>query len=219
MSLRSCGLRCCSIGALPASAPTRPISTMNTAKTQFARQPQRNDYLLRSIAYHRHYRPAAWIDPVVLRAITIPWNNIVIPVGSWRYDGHPDDGPFPWFTNDSGRLRMRCGTKRAEITQQQGRSQSYNRYPHASTSLPQSLDATRISRDVRVRAVVEGISDIKYAATATSHFMRTGGVRYSSARMSGAISGVKATMRRSLSSGAHSRDPLAHAGYAANISF
>jgi hypothetical protein len=124
------------IGALPISAPTRPISTMHTAKTQFVRQPQRNRCLLRPLAYHRHYGPAAWIDPVVLRAITISWNNIVIPIGSWRYDGHPDDGPCSWFTNDLGRLRMRYGTKRAQVTQDQGRSQSYDRYPHASTSLP-----------------------------------------------------------------------------------
>jgi hypothetical protein len=108
---------------------------MHTAKTQFVCQPQRNGCLLRSIAYHWHYGPAAWIDPVVLRAITISWNNIVVPVGSWPYDGHPDDGPFPWFTNASGRLRLRCGTKRAQAAQDQGRSQSYDRYPHASTSL------------------------------------------------------------------------------------
>ena len=124
-------LRGCSIGALPVSAPARPISTMNTAKSQFVRQPQRNGLLLRSIAYHWHYGPAAWIDPVVLRPITISWNNIVVPVGS--YDRHPDDGPF---LNDLGRLRMRCGTKRAQVTQGQGRTQSYDRYPHASTSLP-----------------------------------------------------------------------------------
>ena len=90
---------------------------MHTAKTQIVRQPQRNRFLLSPIAYYRHYGPAAWIDPVVLRAITISWNYIVIPVGSWPYDGHPDEGPFPWFTNDLGRLRMHCGTKRAQVTQ------------------------------------------------------------------------------------------------------
>jgi len=58
----------CSIGALPALTLTRPISTMHTAKTQSVRQPQRNRFLLRPIAYYRHYGPAAWIDPVVLRA-------------------------------------------------------------------------------------------------------------------------------------------------------
>jgi hypothetical protein len=136
ISARSCRLRCCSIGALPIATPTRPISTMHTAKAQSVRQPQRNRFLLRPIAYYRHYGPAAWIDPVVLGAITISWHNIVVPIGSWPYDGHPDDGSFPWFTNDSSRLRLRCGTKRAEVTQDQGRSQSCDRYPHASTSLP-----------------------------------------------------------------------------------
>jgi hypothetical protein len=65
----------CSIGALPVLTVTRPISTMHTAKTQSVRQPQRNRCLLRPIAYYRHYGPAAWIDPVVLRAITISWND------------------------------------------------------------------------------------------------------------------------------------------------
>ena len=124
-----------SIVSVP-SAPTRPIAAMYTAKTQFVRQPQRNRCLLRPIAYHRHDGPAAWIDPVVLRPIAVSWNNIGIPVGGWPHDGHPDKGPFPWFTNDLGGLRMHCGTKRTDVTQDQGRSQSYDRYPHASTSLP-----------------------------------------------------------------------------------
>jgi hypothetical protein len=93
-------------------SPTRPISTMHTAKTQSVRLPQRNRLLLRPIAYYRHYGPAAWIDPVVLRAITISWNKIVIPVRSCPYYGHPDDRSFPWFTNDFGVLRMRCDTER-----------------------------------------------------------------------------------------------------------
>src|SRR5882757_2280554 len=125
-------------GALPALTFTRPISTMHTAKTQSVRQPQRNRFLLRPIAYYRHYGPAAWIDPVVLRAITISWNNIVIPVRSCPYHGHPDDRPFPWLTNDFGLLRMRCNTKCPQVTQHQGRSDSerYGHYPHALASLP-----------------------------------------------------------------------------------
>ena len=90
---------------------------MHTAKTQIVRQPQRNRFLLSPIAYYRHYGPAAWIDPVVLRAITVSRNNIVIPVRSCPYHGHPDDRPFPWFTNDIGLLRIRRGTKRAQVTQ------------------------------------------------------------------------------------------------------
>jgi hypothetical protein len=122
---------------LPASTLTRPISTMHTAKTQSVRQPQRNRFLLRPIAYYRHYGPAAWIDPVVLRAITISWNNIVIPVRSCLYHGHPDDRPLPWFTNDFGLLRMGCDAKRSQVTHQ-GRSESerYGHYPHALASLP-----------------------------------------------------------------------------------
>src|SRR6202022_2939379 len=89
----------CSIGALPALTLTRPISTMHTAKTQSVRQPQRNRFLLRPIAYYRHYGPAAWIDPVVLRSITVSWNNIIIP-GSGPYYGTPDDKPHPGFTTD-----------------------------------------------------------------------------------------------------------------------
>src|ERR1700704_5517020 len=108
---------------------------MHTAKTQSVRQPQRNRFLLRPIAYYRHYGPAAWIDPVVLRAITISWNNIIIPVRSCLYHGHPDD--LSWLTNDFGLLRMRCGTERPQVTQHQGRSESYRHYLHASASLPQ----------------------------------------------------------------------------------
>ena len=93
-------------------SPTRPISTMHTAKTQSVRLPQRNRFLLRPIVDYRHYGPAAWIDPVVLRAITISWNKIVIPVRSCPYYGHPDERSFPWFTNDFGVLRMRCDTER-----------------------------------------------------------------------------------------------------------
>ncbi len=120
-------------GASPASTPARPISTMDAAKTQGVREPQRNRLLLRPIAYYRHYGPAAWIDPVVLRAITISWNNIVIPVRSCLYQGHPGDGPFPWLTSDVGLLRMRCNTKCPRVTQHQGGSESerYGRYPHA----------------------------------------------------------------------------------------
>ena len=153
-----------STGASSVPTPTWPISTMHTAKTQFIRQPQRNRLLLRPIAYHRHDGPAAWIDPIVLRAITISWNNIVIPVGSWPYDGYPDDGPFPWFTNDLGRLRMCCGTKHAQVTQDQGRSQSYDRYPHASTSLPHTARC-KIGCPVMFEFVplLKGISDIKHA--------------------------------------------------------
>src|SRR5215813_1716151 len=108
---------------------------MHTAKTQSVRQPQWNRFLLRPSAYYRHYGPAAWIDPVVLRAITISRNNIVIPVGSCVH-GHPDERPFRWFTNDFGLLRMRCRNKRAQVTQDQGRSQSYDYDPHAWASLP-----------------------------------------------------------------------------------
>src|ERR1700720_4894509 len=124
----------CSIGALPALTLTRPISTVHTAKTQSVRQPQRNRFLLRPSAYYRHYGPAAWIDPVVLRAITISWNNIVIPVRSCLKHGHPDDRP--WFTNDFGLLRMRCSTEHPQVTQHQGHSESYGHYPHALASLP-----------------------------------------------------------------------------------
>jgi hypothetical protein len=107
---------------------------MHTAKTQSVRLPQRNRFLLRPKSYYRHYGPAAWIDPVVLRAITISWNNIRIPV---RH-GHPDDKPHPWFTNNFGIPRMGCDTKRPQVTQHQGRSESerYGHYPHALASLP-----------------------------------------------------------------------------------
>src|ERR1700726_2791324 len=126
----------CSIGALPVLTLTRPISTMHTAKTQSVRQPQRNRFLLRPKAYYRHYGPAAWIDPVVLRAITISWNNIRIPVRPFH--GHPNNKPLPWLTNDFGLPRISCGTKRPQVTQHQCRSESerYGHFPHASASLP-----------------------------------------------------------------------------------
>src|SRR5260370_30455313 len=95
-------------------------------------------FLLSPIAHHRYYGRAVWIDPVVLRSITISWNNIIIP-GSWPYHGHPDDKPHPWFTNDFGLPRMGCGIKRPQVTQHQGRSASERgHYPHASASLRQS---------------------------------------------------------------------------------
>jgi hypothetical protein len=48
------------------------------------------------IADHRHYGRAVWIDPVILRAITISWNYIGIPVRLiWPYH---HDKPLPWFT-------------------------------------------------------------------------------------------------------------------------
>src|SRR5262249_42452757 len=70
--------------------------------------PRRKRHLLIPIAYHRHYGWAVWIDPVVLRAITISWNNERIPVRSWPYHGHPDDKPLPWFANHFGRPRLGC---------------------------------------------------------------------------------------------------------------
>src|SRR6202040_1885364 len=148
----------CSIGALPTLTLTRPISTMHTAKTQSVRQPQRNRFLLRPIAYYRHYGPAAWIDPVVLRSITISWNNIIIP-GSWPYYWHRDDKPHPWFTNDFGLLRMGSGIKRPQVTQHQGRSESerYGHCPHASASLPR----TQINE--RLVMIVARVGDARIA--------------------------------------------------------
>src|SRR5258707_11509928 len=128
----------CSIGALPVLTLTRPIPTMHTAKTQTFPQPQRNRFLLRPKPYYRHYGPAAWIDPVVLRAITISWNNIRIPVRPFH--GHPDDKPHPWFTINFGIPRIGCDTKRPQATQHHSRTESerYGHYPHALASLPQS---------------------------------------------------------------------------------
>jgi hypothetical protein len=152
----------CSIGALPVLTLTRPISTVHTAKTQSVRQPQRNRFLLRPNAYYRHYGPAAWIDPVVLRAITISWNQVGVPIRRWPYHGHPDERPFPWLANNSAVLRMRCAAQRAQATQDQGRPQSYDHHPHASASLLHTQSRPNsASRDIRLRAAVEGISDIK----------------------------------------------------------
>jgi hypothetical protein len=107
--------------------------------------PRRYIYLLISIAYHRRYGRAVSIDPVVLRAITISWNNIVIPVRSCPDHRHPDDRP--WFTNDFGLGRMRCGTEHPHVTQHQGRSESCGHHPHASASLPH-----RPNSDIRRRS-------------------------------------------------------------------
>ena len=112
--------------------------------------PRRNIFLLISIAYHRRYGRAVWIDPVVLRAITISWNDIVIPVRP--YHGR-DDKPLPWwFTNDFGRPRLRYASKRPQTTQHQGRSESQRcgHYPHASASLPQR-QINELRRPVQVR--------------------------------------------------------------------
>lgn len=94
-------------------------------------KPHRNGFLLRTKADHRDRGWAVWIDPVVLRAITISWNDIRIPIRSWPYHG-ADEKPFPWFTNHSGRPRLGCRTKRPQIKQHQSRSESYGPHPHAS---------------------------------------------------------------------------------------
>jgi len=126
----------CSSLIVPAIATS--CRTLLTRKCGTGKTGQR--FLLSPIAHHRHYGRAVWIDPVVLRAITISWNNIGIPVRSWPYYGHPDDKqPHRWFTNDFGLPRMGCGTKRPQVTQHQGRSESKRgHYPHTSASLPQS---------------------------------------------------------------------------------
>jgi hypothetical protein len=129
---RTCGP--CSSLIVPAIATS--CRTLLTRKCGTGKTGQR--FLLSPIAHHRHYGRAVWIDPVVLRAITISWNNIGIPVRSWPYYGHHDK-PHPWFTNDFGLPRMGCGTKRPQVTQHQGRSESERgHYPHTSASLPQS---------------------------------------------------------------------------------
>jgi len=100
----------------------------------------------------RHQRRAVWIDPVVFRAITIPWNNIIIPVRP--YHGR-DDKPLPWwFTDDSGRPRLSCATKRPQATQHQGRSESQRcgHCPHASASLPRR-QINELKRLVQVQLV------------------------------------------------------------------
>jgi hypothetical protein len=90
-------------------------------------------------AHHRHRGRAVWIDPVILRAITISWNNIIIP-RSWCHHGQPaDEKPLPWFANDFSLPRLGCCSKGPQVTQHQGRSKSerYGHYLHASASLPQ----------------------------------------------------------------------------------
>jgi hypothetical protein len=51
-------------------------------------QPQRNENFLIPIAYYGKYGAAAWIDPVVLRAVSISWDDIRIPVR--RHHGRND---------------------------------------------------------------------------------------------------------------------------------
>lgn len=89
-------------------------------------------------APRRHQGRAVWINPVVFRAITISWNNIIIP-RSWPYHRHPDNNP-PWFMNDLCLPRPGFSTRRPEVTQRQGRSESARdgHYFHASASLPES---------------------------------------------------------------------------------
>jgi hypothetical protein len=128
--------------AVPTSESGSKRSSETTPASRCALQvgvlpvPRRKKYLLIPIAYHRHYGRTVWIDPIILRAITISWNDIRVPVGCWSYDGPDDENP-PWFLNDSC-LRPGCGNKGFRATQRQGRSESerYGHYPHASTSLP-----------------------------------------------------------------------------------
>jgi hypothetical protein len=107
-------------------------------------------FLLSPVAHHRHDGRAVWIDPVVLRAITISWNNIGIPVRSWPYNR--DDQPLPRFTNDFGLPCMGCGTERPQVAQHQRRSESERgHYPHTSASLPQSQINERRSCSFQLR--------------------------------------------------------------------
>src|SRR4051812_10203122 len=99
---------------------------MNAAKTQRVRQPQRNRRLLSAGADDRHDGAAAWIDPVVLGAITIARNEVVIPVGR-RQHRHPDERPVPWLAHDPGLLRMGGATEYLEATQQHGGSKRERR--------------------------------------------------------------------------------------------
>ena len=84
---------------------TRPRHAVHTAKTPSVRQPQRNRGLLSPIAYYRNYRPAAGIDPIVLRAVLISWNDIRIPV-------RPDDRDPNVNTNGFDRSRLPFGSRR-----------------------------------------------------------------------------------------------------------
>lgn len=112
---------------------------MDTAEAQSGRYLGRNCHLLRPVTDDRHDGAAAWIDPVVLRAIAVAWNNIVVPGRRCRRrdDRHPDRPSR--FTNDWAVLRLRCGTEHAHVAQHQGRSQSYDRHPHLLASLLFSL--------------------------------------------------------------------------------
>src|SRR5277367_1868723 len=137
------------VPAIPTSCRTLLTRKCGTGKTG-----QR--FLLRPIAHHRHYGQPVGIDPVVLRAITISWNNIGIPVRSW----HPDDKPHPRFMNDFGLPRMGCGTKRHQVTQHQGRSESERgHYPHTSASLPQSQINEHLVMIVPAARGAEGQTD------------------------------------------------------------
>jgi hypothetical protein len=129
------------VTALPASIPTRPISTMHMVKTQTVRQPQRYCCLLRPIADYWHYRPAARIDAIILGTIAISWNDIRIPV--WFRSGRDDDNPREF------RLRAGYSNEWFRATQQ-GRSDSerYGHYLHASTSLPTTVMRFRFSRRI-----------------------------------------------------------------------
>jgi len=84
---------------------TRPRHAVHTAKTPSVRQPQRNRGLLSPIAYYRNYRPTAGIDPIVLRAVLISWNDIRIPV-------RPDDRDPNVNTNGFDRSRLPFGSRR-----------------------------------------------------------------------------------------------------------
>lgn len=95
----------------------------------------------------RHQRRGVWIDPVVFRAITIPWNNIIIP-RSWPEYGRRDNKPRLWFTNDLGLPRPGFSTRRSKGTQPQGHSESTRdgHYLHASASFTQSAKGRKATQ-------------------------------------------------------------------------
>src|SRR5437764_15247469 len=95
---------------LSTSSATTPASRCGGCVSASLPEPRRKRHLLIPIAYHRHDGRTVWIDPVVLRAITISWNEIIIPV---RHYNRRDDKPQTlWLSNELCRHRLQLARNR-----------------------------------------------------------------------------------------------------------
>jgi len=110
--------------------PSTSPASVRSCLPAFLPGPRRKQHLLIPIAYHRDDGRTVGIDPVVLRAITIAWNDIRIPIGPRH--GHRDEKPSPRLTNGLG---FGTGCRQAAQHQARSKSERDGHCPHVLASL------------------------------------------------------------------------------------